>query len=201
MNGYESPLMKADDGNVVQVYWDTKKNEHATSIEGRPIFDKTLIVRVVSPGARNQEILHEAKRVDWKGNEHVNPQIMERFGKFVKAFEADKAPELQGTPLDVWPRLDVRQIAELRASNVHTLEALAAVPDGALPSLGMNGRELRESARTFLEAANGGAPIARLEAENKDLRDKLAQLEAAVAALSADKETERRGPGRPPKAA
>lgn len=201
MNTLESPLMKADDGNVIQVYWDTKKNEYASSQEGRPVFDKVQIVRVISPGARNQEVLHEAKRVDWRNQEHSDPRIVERFGKFIEAFERNGAsPDLQGTPLTAWSRLDVRQIAELRAVNVHTIEALSAVPDGALANLGMGARDLREAARRFLEAAKGEAPIAKLEAENRDLRDRIAQLESTVQALQADTE-QKRGPGRPPKAA
>ncbi|MCA3704254.1 MAG: hypothetical protein INF12_14625 [Methylobacterium sp.] len=202
MNTLESPLMKADDGNVIQVYWDTKKNEYASSQEGRPVFDKVQIVRVISPGARNQEVLHEAKRVDWRNQEHADPRIAERFGKYIEAFErGNSSPDLQGTPLTAWSRLDVRQIAELRASNVHTIEALANVPDGALGDLGMGARELREAAKRFLEAARGEAPVAKLEAENRDLRDRIAQLESAVEAMKAQTDEPKRGPGRPPKAA
>lgn len=184
MSVIESPLMKAEDGNVIQVFYDTKKNEFASETEGRPIFDKCLFVRVISPGARQSEVIHEAKRIDWKNVEHAQRHIVDRFKKFIDAFESgQQAPELQGTPLDAWSRLDVRQIAELRAQNVHTIEALAAVPDGSLGNLGLNGRELREAAKRFLAAAAGEAPMAKLEKENATLKEKLEALEATVKAL------------------
>lgn len=197
MSAIESPLMKAEDGNVVQVFLDTRKNEYASETEGRPIFDKCLMVRVISPGSRQTEVIHEAKRIDWRNVEHVQRHIVERFRKFIDAFESgQQSPELQGTPLDAWPRLDVRQIAELRAQNVHTLEALASVPDGHLGGLGLNGRELRESAKRFLAAAAGEAPMAKLEKENTSLKERIDVLEATVKALqegSADEKSSKRG--------
>ena len=46
----------------------------------------------------------------------------------------------------------------MRAQNIYTIEALAAIDGLELKNLGMNGRDLKNKAQEYLEEARNGAP-------------------------------------------
>ena len=98
-------------------------------------------------------------------------------------------------------RLDVAMIASLRASGIFSIEALADVPDSSLTVLGMDGRRLREQAKAYIEQAKDSATAQKYAVENDALKQRLAALEAQFEELSKDLPEEKRGPGRPRKAA
>ena len=105
-----------------------------------------------------------------------------------------------GTPLQLYPKLDVAMVASLKANNVHSLEALVAVPDAQLHMLGPNGRGIRDGAAEFLTALKGKTEA---QAENAQLRKEMEELRAQMAALLATREgqPEPKKRGRPPKEA
>lgn len=181
----EAPLMMAEGGNLVQIYWDAVKNEHASATQGRPIFDKALMLRVITPGAKEQVVVYEVEREMHNGAKRVRADIVQRYAAQIDAFKKNDIPvEMSGTPLTAWPRLDTIMIATLRACNVHTVEALAKTPDSALPNIGLGARELRDAAAGFLDAARGSEPVARLTEENARLAEKLEVMEAKIRRLS-----------------
>jgi hypothetical protein len=100
-------------------------------------------------------------------------------------------------PVEQWPQITRAQAMTLKAMHVHTVESLAEVHDGHIDKLGQNGRELRTKAKAFLELAKDTAAAQAHAAENQALKDQIAELQRQFAQLSA--QTEKRGPGRPPK--
>jgi hypothetical protein len=152
---------------------------HKSELEGRPLYEEREFIRIRFPGDKTREVFREVKRTD----DAQSPSDMSRFPRQWSAFKAQHAPALQGTPLEQWPPINRAQVAELKGLSIHTVEALAGVPDTTLHNLGMGGRELRDRAKAWLDSAKGGAGIsellarmAALEADNQALR---ARVEAA----------------------
>jgi len=194
---------RAPDGNVVFFEWTPTKNEQASEKEGRPIYDKTLMIHINSPGLTKSMPSFWVKRISPEGKEVLNHEYLTRYRGQVEAFEKNEAGgKMAGTPLDELPFLDVHVKAMLRAQNIHTAEDLAELSEAGISGVGMGAREWKAKATAYLEAANGGAPLVRLSGENEKLKAEVERLTKQMAELAAkfDEPEERRGPGRPRKA-
>jgi len=87
-----------------------------------------------------------------------------------------------GTPLTAVPFLTDGKRAELRAQNIYTVEALAAIEGAELKNLGPGGREWKNSAAEYLETTKIGAPNMQMQAELEALKARNAILEEDNAA-------------------
>lgn len=111
------------------------------------------------------------------------------------AYEAYKAgneiPE-SGTPLAVWNYVTPEMAGALKAMGIKTVEDVRDMGDGAVSRLPFpNARKLPELARKFLD----GSDAAQKDAENAELKERLAALEELLA-----ERVEKPKRGRPPKA-
>lgn len=205
-------MYKCEDGNIVSFLESAVRNQYASTNEGRPVFDTVLYAEITSPGQKNQihriEVerkLHDGtvKRRVWQNTERGLLYMDDRFSKQLDAWRKGRTDTaVQGMPLSAYPMVDVAQAASLRATGVHSVEQLAAVPDANLGNLGPQGRQLRDGAKAFLAAAAGQAPLERLTSENNDLKDRIAIMERQMAQLVAEDpeaEPEKKKPGRPRK--
>lgn len=178
-------LYKTDDGNFVRFEETTARNEAASAEAGRPIFDKVLLATVLVPGSR-QEAVHEIERSFVDGSVRRREATAQRFEKQLAAFRALHASrDLTGTPVEQWPSLDVRQVAELKALGVFTVEALAALSDAGMQKLGPGGRALQSRAATYLAAAADTAHAGHLAVELERRDQEIARLTRQVADLAA----------------
>lgn len=193
-------FLKAPEGNYVTFAWDTEKNEEASTKEGRPMFDKVLVMHIHSPGAPKSVPAHIVERQ--KPGEESKP-VEFHYRKYkaqIDAFKADATGgDMTGTPLEELPFLDMSIRATMRAMGIHTAEALAELPENGIQNLGMGARTWKQQAQAFIEHAKGGAPMTRLIAENEDLKLRLAELADRMDAM--EKPEEKRGPSRPKKEA
>ena len=73
--------------------------------------------------------------------------------------------------------------AELRALNVYTMEALAAIDGQELKNLGPGGREWKNKAQEYLEEGKTRSVDTKLMAELEMLRSKTALMEEDMARL------------------
>lgn len=207
---------KLPDKNVVCFYWEPRKNEAKSAVGGAFVFDQVLMAEIYSPGFTKQvhrpeiEIKFADGTIRARNSGYREQDTgrditwREHFGEALIAWEKDQEAPDNGTPLEAWAKLDVGQIASLRAAGVFSLEMLADLPDSRL-GIVMGGRTLRDQAIAFLEQAKGNAQNDRLIAENNELKERMARMEAQLAeikAADAEKEAgepQKRGPGRPPK--
>lgn len=201
-------FLKAPDGNYVWFEWNTEKNDGASTKEGRPMFDKVLMMHVVSPGAPKSSPVHVVERQK-PGEEAIFVEFFKRYRAQIDAFKADETGGvLAGTPLEQLPFLDMATRATMRAMHIYTAEALSELPENGIQNLGMGARQWKQEAVAFLEAAKGGAPVTRLIADNERLtaeNERMADTIKQLARRMDDMEkgiapiVEKRGPGRPPK--
>ncbi len=182
-----SPMMKADDGNIVQFWWDNARNEGASEKAGRPVFDKVAKIRITSPGMKNQEVTHEVLREFWqmddepKRNPRINQGVMDTYRRQFDAWERNAAEEHAGTPLSEIRYFDVATVASLKEMGFHTVEALAGAADTAVQFLG--GLKWREIARNYLASAADQQPLVALSAENDALKKSVAEMQAKMVDL------------------
>jgi hypothetical protein len=152
---------------------------------GRPIFKDVPHIRIRYPGDPTRETIRPVRTDPNRSRPY--PPDPERFPRQWAAFQARQVQPLEGTPLEQWPPLSRSQVLELKAVHVHTVEQLAGVPDSAMHNLGMGGRSLRAQAQAWLADAKDGAATAALAAENEQLKERLAALEARFDQASAEK--------------
>jgi hypothetical protein len=122
------------------------------------------------------------------------------------AWKKGQEEPTDGTPLAAWAGVNAAQADRLRSMHVRSVEDVARLTDADLEKIGMGARALREKAKAFVANKTGSAKIeealAARDKENMDLKAEVAALQKTVREL-ADQAglQEKRGPGRPPKAA
>ena len=154
----------------------------ATGWEGKPF------VRIMIPGDKNT-IIEQPVRDDHK------QRFPRQWLYFQMKQNEQEAPAI-GTPLEQWAKEDkdninMAHVEELRILKFQTVEQVALASDGQLQRIGMGGPGLREKAKNYLARKNRSETAEELDNTKKQL----AELQAQMAALMADKPRR----GRPPK--
>lgn len=175
--------MSTNDNLIVPIFKKhVSPNEASSRLAGRPIFDEMEIVEIRMAGNKETVAAYPAHEV-WKivdapdGSREPKTYAM-RWPDLYQKFKANEAQVQSGTPLSEAPFLTQAKRMELKALNIHTVEALAAVDGQPLDMLGMGGREMKQQAEVYLQKASGTAIETRLAAENVDLRQQIADMQA-----------------------
>lgn len=195
-------IRRTQDGNIVELFYETVLNEFDTEKLGTKTYDRVLMSKFTPPGGGNQEAVHEIKRTF--GNKErlirVNKLILDKISHFVDEFEkSSDSFSIDGTPIEDVSFIHPSMVGMLKLKNIHTVEILSDVPDSALSNLGMGARDLRDKAKYYVESQKSAAPTLALAKENQELKARLDALEkmVSVPVENTDEEPKRRG--RPPK--
>jgi hypothetical protein len=163
------------------------KNEGKSAAEGRPIYDDMEIVEIRGPGTRNWQPFPAHAFARWVTDpatgEQTQQTYAERFAHQYAQFKQRQQQTKAGTPLEHAPFLTEARRAELRASNIYTIEQLVHLDGQELKNLGIGGRDLKNRATEYIEEAKGNASNTQLAAELEAMRAKAAVLEEDNAAL------------------
>lgn len=130
---------------------------------GRPVFEDIEYVEIIISGDKNN-------RPHYKVMDSHKNRWPEQYSKFKNGLE--QVPD--GTILSEWPRMTSSRVQELKASGIFTVEQLSELPDSAIMSLGMGGRELVKEAKDFLSKTNS---LEELKKQNEELLERINQLE------------------------
>jgi hypothetical protein len=176
---------------VPRFYVHTVQNESKSKAAGRPIFDEMELCELRF--AANKQTVgafpaHEVFRTDknMQTGELTPMTYAIAYREQYLKFKNNEAQDMSGTPLSELPFLTQSKRLELKALNIHTAEALAALDGQPLKQLGMGGRELKTQARAYLDNASGSVDVVKLAA-------RIAALEAENAALKSSAEPESDG--------
>ena len=148
---------------AVQMPWKSKE-------AGRPIYEDQAFITIDFPGDKTKRV---DRPVKMEGDDS-GPSDPERFPRQWMLFQNQQDQASDGMPITEWAPLTKSQALELKAIKIHTVEALASLPDSACTWLGS--RELRAKAQTWLESVRDHSAEARLEAQ-------LEQRDALIATL------------------
>lgn len=157
----------------VSFEWMDVENATKSKEAGYPVYDRLEMVRIKAPGQLDENIVK------------VKDAHRERFARRYAAFKAGEEDPESGYPLKNWPPMaHARGEVEAYAlSGVRTLEQLSAVTDARISALGHGAMKRRAAARAWLEQTKGRAPVAKLEAENADLKSKMETMARAIETL------------------
>lgn len=146
--------------------------------EGRPIYKDVPHIRIQFAGDRTKQV-----------NRPVTEDDKVRFPRHWAAFQNQETHMEEGTLITEWPPLTKSEAQGFKAMNIHTVEALAGLPDVSLTWLGA--RDMREKAKKFLEASKDSSAITKLMAENERLHNDIATMKIQINELATPK---KRGP-------
>lgn len=167
---YESGVGIPNTGNVFPVFFrEAVKNDIKSLEAGRPIFDTQEYIRIIIPG----DNLNSPVRLIKESDKVVYAEAYQRF-------KNEEAMAFDGTPVDAWPRLELKQVYALKAQGFFTVESIANVTDANLNKLGLGAMMLRDMAKAYIEAAKNGGNAERLVAENAQLRTDMSTMARTI---------------------
>lgn len=169
--GYGAARYGGDEALYVEFGWHAVELGFQSAQLGRKIYEKRVYVRIICPGAvsTKNEIHREATDED-----------KQRFPRQWAAFNAGNATAQSGTPVEVWPLVDVAQVANLKAMGVFSVEQIAALSDTQIQPLAPHGFAMRDQARAWLKSAADGAVVTKQAKEMDDMRREISDLRAQM---------------------
>lgn len=157
----------------------TIPNEAASRAAGRPIFTDLEVCDIFFAANTKTKATFPAHDLEpnatreaaERGEGHVTYAML--YNEQYKAFKNGEVQSMAGTPLSEAPFLTEGKRRELKALNVHTVEALAALGGNALKQIGMSGLDLKTKAQAYLDNAAGSADMTAMAGEIAALRAQL----------------------------
>lgn len=166
-----NPIQESD--VFVEFYSDAVHLKAKSEKEGRPIYEEKPHVRIIIPGDKGNVIERVCKPAD-----------IAKYPNAWKRFQSQESVATKGTPLEQWPQINRAQLKEAKYFEVHSVEQMAALSDSHIARMGMGFQALRDQAKAWLDAAQGGAQTSSLVAENKRLSDELEAMKAQMAEMN-----------------
>jgi glutathione peroxidase-family protein len=176
----------------------TSVNEAKSKAAGRPIYDELEVVVISFAGDKQKVAVFPAHDIDpeaTRENDNVPTTYAMRYGKQYRAFKNQTTQVASGTPLEELTFLTQARRMELKALNIHTAEALAALDGTPLKQIGPGGRELKNKAQAYIDKATGTADVTAMAAELAALKQQLAERDAAIQHLAAGSSPAQDGDG------
>lgn len=162
--------------NTVIFRMHEEMNPGKSAEKGRPIFDDLEVCEIRFPGDMKCWAVfpaHEAEPNATREAGHIRTYAEVYNEQYLK-FKSGQQQTVSGTPLSEAPFLTEGKRRELRALNIHTVEQLAGLDGANLKTLGMGGREWKNQAQAFINAAAGTADVT-------GMASRIAQLEESLA--------------------
>jgi hypothetical protein len=182
------------------------RNVEASEAAGRPI-PRVVVMACITPfGSKD---CFEKPAIEWleqireKATKGEYPHewaigFRNQYDEYLKGNELPR----EGTPTATWQMASREQQIRLKALDITTVEDLALIPDNALGMIGLDGRILRDTAKSWIAESKDKGVVAqelnKVRSENESLKETVAKLSQRVDELIQGTE-QKRGPGRPRK--
>jgi hypothetical protein len=153
-----------------------KLDQKKTREAGHEVYEEVEFIKIRVPGDRFFEYFQPAT----EGHRRRFPVAYRSFKERTQGRTG-----LVGLPIDQWPSINRSQAMTLKSAGIHTVEELAAVGEQNVDRLGINGRAMRDTARTYLAAAKDSAETARIAAERDALQAQLKAMQDQINGLTA----------------
>lgn len=169
-NNYE--VSHGDDAsNHVEFYQEAVLNEVNSTKEGRPQYDNVDYITIMFPGDKTKIL-----------KKPVNQDFINRYPNQWRAYKEGKEQIQSGLPITEWAILTKAEALNMKSLGIHTVEALAGLPDTALTWFGA--RSYRDKAVATLNNSKDGSFVLGLKHENEVLKNDLEALKKQVEELS-----------------
>lgn len=192
-----------DDGLLVEFYIKPKLMQAKTEEQGFPHYEDRVFTRIVAPGNTKTTWDHETKGLVYSENEEGEAseysvddmlpiEVCEpmRFPKAWERFLKKGQKVTEGWAIEQWGAI-TRSLAEnLKAMNIHTVEALAGLSDANAANV-MGGLKYRNLAKAALDEAQLMSLASveqeranRAEEREKALTEQLKAMQAQIDSLT-----------------
>lgn len=185
-------MAEENDKNLTRVIFrmHAELNESKSRAQGRPIYDEYEVCEISFPANKHTVGVFPATEYAGWGDDPVTGQrtritYAQKYNQQYLAFKSGSAQSLGGTPLEELTFLTQGKRLELKALNIHTAETLAALDGAQLKMLGMGGRELKNQAQTYIDAASKSADATHLASELAARDDEIARMRRELDAMKA----------------
>lgn len=168
-----------DKNLLIEFYTDAELQAFESERVGHSVYKDVEMIRIRTPGINGNTIERKVKMV----SDGSSPSDIQRFPNQWQAFKNSQAQRPDGFPIEQWPVLTKSQVLTLKAQNIHVLEQIVGLPDTNLQLLGMEGRKMRDMAKSYLERDKSQELLAAATAERDSLRNDLESLRASVETL------------------
>lgn len=160
---------KGDERLAVRFFKKAARDDVASTADGVMRFKEVDYIQIMVPGDRDNIIIRPAGEGDKR-----------RFAKQYEDWQRnEKGEQLLGTPLELWGRLSLPQIEEMRYIGVRSVEQLAELNDSAM--LKMPGAvEMKRKAAAFIAAQKEEAPMRKMQAELEQRDTKIEEQAQAI---------------------
>lgn len=155
--------------------------------QGYPVYKDIPHITIIAAGNNKSKVMRPIRTTMQESAPHAPDP--ERFPHAWARFMAGQEQVQDGLPVEKWAPIGKAQSMSLKASNIHTVEQLASLPDSALDVLGFGGRGLRDLAQSYLAQAKDGSELQRLNKENENLKSDIEILKMQFAELAKDRNT------------
>lgn len=165
-------------GTQIRFFKKPYRNSVKTAEAGTPVFDTVdyYEIRVLGEPDTHSGPWHRA-----------SPEVQTQWAAAYQAWTKDNATEgIIGTPLEQVPWLEAGEVETMRFAGIRTLENLANVADGSITRI-PGGLALRKKAQDMLAAAKESAPVQRLSDELAKRDSIIADLQAQIREITAEK--------------
>lgn len=180
----QSGVVQAKDNSFAWFETTSKHMPAKSEAAGVAIYEDVVVVKVQQPGDMNA-VTREYRAGDER-----------RWPDQWAAFQAGRAPKMDGTPLAILFPGSPAQVKNLESVGIHTIEQFASVTDGNLTNIPM-GLDLRSKAKAFIEARDGAGGFNKLQAQidqkNDEIRSlnmKMDEMGRQMATLAAQRESD-----------
>jgi hypothetical protein len=198
-----------DDGFIVTFREDTEFMEYLSKQAGYPIYRTRIMTNMIAPGNTKTVWDHPTVGIRYEmavdpesGEVHTTWEVMDetengaipeplRYPKAWNRFLRKSVASQDGTPIEEWGAITKSYAASLKAMNIHTVEALAALSDSNAQNI-MGAIKYRDLAKAYLDERQKIRIVAkeqelrnRAEEEAADLRRQVKELVQTVATLQA----------------
>lgn len=178
MNAHANPQANTNITNV-SFRSHVQPDEQASKKAGRPIFTEIEVCDISFPANRQTRATfpaHDAEPNATRESSAAGGGVVtyaQLYNAQYLAYKSGVAQPIGGTPLSEAPFLTEAKRRELKALNLHTVEALASLDGMPLKQLGMGGRELKNQAQAYMDNAAGSADVTSLAAQVALLTEQL----------------------------
>lgn len=164
----------------VEFYTESEHNPRLSAEQGKPVYEDKEFIKIKFVGDKQNVFVAPADDFGTARDQNGNRvRYKDEFHKHYDVFKSSAKALEVGTPLESLG-LPGSKVAELKASNVYTVEGLAMLDGTLLQKLGMGARELKTRAEDFLSKANNVQVADKLQAENAELRKMIEELSKKV---------------------
>lgn len=140
---------------------------------GRAVYEERDFVRIVARGDKTSVVVQPMDEMN-----------LIRFGSRYENWKSGQGDAVTGTPLNALPSMTAAKVEEYKFFKIFTVEHLADAND-QLGQKFMSFHSDKQSAKRFLEATKGNAPVEAMNAELQKRDAEIENLKTMVEALQA----------------